>query len=78
MNILNWSLEEKVNLYNRCKELYYTGDKESPLTDIEFDELENIRTAFILENGIKVCRIICTSDKVPDDNTLLSIKQDII
>ena len=40
MNILNLSLEEKVNLYNRCKELYYTGDKESPLTDIEFDELE--------------------------------------
>lgn len=29
-------------------------------------------------SGIKVCRIICTSDKVPDDNTLLSIKQDII
>ena len=40
MNILNLSLDEKVNLYNRCKELYYTGDKESPLTDIEFDELE--------------------------------------
>ena len=40
MNILNLSLEEKVNLYNRCKELYYIGDKESPLTDIEFDELE--------------------------------------
>ena len=52
--------------------------KMEKMTDDEFDELENIRTAFILENGIKVCRIICTSDKVPDDNTLLSIKQDII
>ena len=52
--------------------------KMGKMTDDEFDELENIRTAFILENGIKVCRIICTSDKVPDDNTLLSIKQDII
>ena len=32
--------EEKLELYNRCKELYYTGEEESPLSDFEFDQLE--------------------------------------
>ena len=32
--------EKKLELYNRCKELYYTGEEESPLSDFEFDELE--------------------------------------
>lgn len=31
--------EEKLDLYNKCKELYYNGG-ESPLSDSEFDELE--------------------------------------
>lgn len=33
--------EEKLDLYNKCKELYYNGG-ESPLSDSEFDELEKV------------------------------------
>ena len=36
----NLTQEEKLELYNRCKELYYTGEEESPLSDFEFDQLE--------------------------------------
>ena len=36
----NLTHEEKIELYNRSKELYYTGEEESPLSDFEFDQLE--------------------------------------
>jgi NAD-dependent DNA ligase len=39
MNIDNLTQEEKLDLYNKCKDLYYNGS-ESPLTDLEFDDLE--------------------------------------
>ena len=39
MNTDNLSQKEKLNLYNKSKDLYYNGG-ESPLTDLEFDELE--------------------------------------
>ena len=39
MNTDNLSQKEKLDLYNKSKDLYYNGG-ESPLTDLEFDELE--------------------------------------
>ena len=39
MNIDNLTQQEKLDLYNKCKDLYYNGS-ESPLTDLEFDQLE--------------------------------------
>ena len=39
MNTDNLTQEEKLDLYNKCKDLYYNGG-ESPLTDLEFDNLE--------------------------------------
>lgn len=36
----NLTQEERLELYNRSKELYYTGEEESPLSDFEFDQLE--------------------------------------
>lgn len=39
MDINNLTQEEKIDLYNKCKDLYY-NEGESPLTDFEFDELE--------------------------------------
>lgn len=41
------------------------------LTNEEFDELQNKRDNFLIDNGFKIIRIVCTNDKIPSDDIII-------
>lgn len=48
------------------------------ITREEFNQNEQKRNDFVISNGYKVCRIICSSDIIPSDDILDKIKSRII
>ena len=44
------------------------------VTQEKFEERENIRSAFLMSNGLKEFRIKSSTDKLPNDEELLKIK----